>query len=426
MRARPLFVLALAALACKPTPSEPTTPSSTAASTAASEPAGADEELARLERMRADDPNEGPARYHLARHHASKGDHEQALALLRELLAIEAWDYVLPASDFPSLAEDPAFVELAAEARARAPRVEPGPVAFELDVLDILPEGVAWDPARKELLVGSMAKRQVLAASPQGATRVVVGPAQDGLYGVLGITVDAERDHLFVAAVAMPMMAGWDPKAHEGRAAVFGFELATGTTLGSWPAPSMPSQLNDLVALPDGSVVVTDSITGAVLRKPPRAPSGTPLEPWIPAGTFFGPNGLVELPGHEAIVVADFLGLHRVTLADGTVEPLPPPPGVLTLSGIDGLERRGSTLVGIQNVIGPGRVWAIELDADGRRLATARILDDDHPRHHGPTTGAIAGDRFLYLADAFLQMGDAGMIPAPAGRRHTIIELRLD
>ena len=51
---------------------------------------------------------------------------------------------------------------------------------------------------------------------------------------------------------------------------------------------------------------------------------------------------------------------------------------------------------------------------------------DDHPRYHGPTTGAIAGDRFLYLADAFLQMGDDGMIPAPAGRRHSILELPLD
>lgn len=425
----PFVVLALAGSACRPTPFDPSMPSSAAAPATASESptnAAEAEELARLERMRAEDPRQGPARYHLARWHARQGDRERALELLRELLAIDAWDYVLTAEDFPSLTGDPTFATLAEQARARAPRLEHGPVAFELDVLDILPEGVAWDPRREELLVGSMAQRLVLAADSRGTTRVVVGPAQDGLFGVLGMTVDAARDQLLVAAVAMPMMRGWDAKQHEGRAAVYGFDLATGATLGHWPAKGVPSQLNDLVALPDGSVLVTDSITGAVLRRPPESPSGTPLEPLAPAGTFFGANGIVELPGADAIVVADFLGLHRVTLADGAVEPLPPPPGVLTLAGIDGLERRGSTLVGIQNVIGPGRVWALELDAEGRRLVAARILDDDHPRYHGPTTGAVAGDRFLYLADAFMQMGPGGIVPAPAGRRHAILELPLD
>jgi sugar lactone lactonase YvrE len=417
------LALALAGLACKPTP-----PSTKPEPKVASEPANAAqvEELARLERMRSEDPQQGPARYHLARWYASQGDHARALELLRELLAIEQWDYVLPNHDFPWLAEDPEFLKLAEQARARAPKLEHGPVAFELDVLDILPEGVAWDPKRQELLVGSMGKREVLAATLDGKTRVVVGPAQDGLMGVLGVTVDATRDHVFVAAAAFPSMQGYDAKADEGRSAVYGFSLADGATLGSWPAPSLPSQLNDLVALPDGSVLVTDSATGAVLRKAPDAPAGAPLEPLAPAGAFFGPNGIATLPGNDAIAVADFLGLHRVSLSDGSVEPLPPPSGVLTLSGIDGLERHGSTLVAIQNVIGPGRVWAIELDADGRRLVSARILDDDHPRYRGPTTGAMAGDRFLYLADAFMQMGAGGMVPAPDGLRHAILELRLD
>lgn len=423
------LALALAGLACKPSPFDPPMPSAAAEAAPTSEPTddAAAAELARLDRMRAEDPKQGPARYHLARYHASKGDRERALALLREVLAIETWDYAFPRHDFPALAEDPAFTELAEEARARTPKLEHGPVAFELDVLDVLPEGVAWDPKRKELLVGSMAKRQVLAAGPGGKTRVVVETAKDGLLGVLGVTVDPARDQVFVASAALSIMGGYDAKVHEGKAAVYGFSLADGATVGSWPAPTEPSQLNDLVALSDGSVLVTDSITGAVLRKAPGAPSGTPLEPFVPEGTFFGPNGIAELEGHEAIVVADFLGLHRVTLADRTVQALPPPPGVLTLSGIDGLERRGSTLVGIQNVIGHGRVWAVELDASGRRLVSARILDDDHPRYHGPTTGAVAGDRFLYLADAFMQMGSDGtMAPAPAGRRHAILELSLD
>lgn len=422
-----LVAAALVGLACRrPPPDPPTSASPPAPSAPAADDAGPPDELTRLERMRADDPRQGPARYHLARVHARAGEREPALALLRELLAIDAWDYALAPEDFPALADDPEFRRLAALASHRAPVVEHGPVAFELDALDILPEGVAWDPKRQELLVGSLAKRQVLAASADGTTRVVVPPAQGGLAGVLGMSVDAARDRLFVAAVAMPMMEGYDAQAHEGRAAVHGFALGDGTSVGSWPAPTVPSMLNDLVILADGTVIVTDSIAGAVLRRDPALPSGAPLEALVPAHTFFGVNGIAALEGERAIVVADFVGLHRVSLVDGQVQPLPPPPGVLTLCGIDGLERRGTTLVGIQNVIGPGRVWAIEIEPGGERLVSARILDDAHPRYVGPTTGAFAGNRFLYLADASLQMGPEGLVPPPPGRRHTILSLTLE
>lgn len=421
-------LLGFLATGCRPVPPVPAEPSS-AAEPAATTPVGdADApspQQLRLERMCDEDPRQGPARYVLARVHASRGERTQALARLRELLAIDGWDYALAPEDFPALADDPEFAALAEQALARTPRVEHGPVAFELDAIDILPEGLAWDPTRQELLVGSMAKRQVLAAGADGVTRAVTQPAQDGMPGALGIAVDPTRDRLFVAAVAMPMMQGYDPAADEGRAAVYGFMLASGATVGWWPAPSS-SQCNDLVALRDGSVLVTDTSTGAVLRKDPQAASGTPLSPLVPEGTFFAPNGIVELEGERAIVVADFEGLHRVELRDGTVQALPPPPGVLTLSGIDGLERRGTTLVGIQNVIGNGRVWALQLDADGRRLVSGRILDDDHPSYRGPTTGAIAGDRFLYLADASLQWGPRGIVPPPEGRAHHILGLALD
>lgn len=387
--------------------------------------AALEDPLSQLERMCEADPRQGPARYVLARVHASQGDRALALARLHELLAIEAWDYALAPEDFAPLVDDPEFTALAEQALARVPAVEHGPVAFELDALDILPEGVAWDPKRQELLVGSMAKRQVLAAGADGRTRVVVAPGQDGLPGVLGITVDAARDRLFVAAVAMPMMNGYDAEADAGQAAVYGFSLEDGTTVGRWPAPSNPSQLNDLVVLTDGTVFVTDSTTGAVLRKDPEAPSGTPLELLVPEETFFAPNGIAELADEQAIVVADFAGLHRVELDGGSIASLMPPPGVLTLSGIDGLERRGSTLVGIQNLVGHGRVWALELDADGRQLVSARVLDTDHPLYRGPTTGTVAGDRFLYLANAALQMGPDGLVPPPEGRAHVILELGL-
>ncbi len=378
-----------------------------------------------LEQLRAEDPSHGPARYLLARYRARTGGAEAALALLEELLAIEGWDYRLEPDDFPSLQDDPAFAALQERAASVAPTPEHGPVAFELDRLDVLPEGVAWDAKRRELLFGSFNRRQIFAADEHGKSRPLVQPGQDGLMAVLGLAVDATSQRICAASVATPMMEGFDETQHAGKAAVFCFDLESGETVGTWPAASTPSQLNDLIILSDGRVLVTDSITSAVLEVPPGSPSGTALVPFVPEGAFFGPNGLVELEGETAIVVADFHGLHRVDLETRDITDLDPPPGILTLSGIDGLARRGRTLIGIQNLFGPGRVWAVELDAGSTRLVDGRLLDDAHPRLKGPTTGAVDGDRFLYLGNASLQWGREGIQPAPEGQRHVILELSL-
>ena len=378
---------------------------------------------AELEQRRASDPDDGMSRYTLARAYAGE-DRDRALAILGELEKIQSWDYRLADMDFPTLAGDPEFQRIARALDARAPSPKPSAVAFELDVVDIVPEGVAWDGKRSELLVGSMHQRAVFAADSQGKTRQVVAPAQDGLLGVLGIAVDAQRDRLWVASAVVPFIRGFTPELM-GTSALFGFDLATGKTLGRWNPPGTNAQLNDLIVLDDGSVYVTDSINGTVLRLPAGAKPGAPLEELVPAGTFLGTNGIVDTADGQAVYVCDFRGIHRVEIADGRRELLAPPAGVQTLGGIDGLERHGDWLMAIQNIAGPGRVWALRLTAGGRGIDTARVLDAGHPRYRGPTTGAIAGDRFLYLADAALQLHGGQVKPAAPGQRHAILTLPL-
>ncbi|MCH9680181.1 MAG: hypothetical protein K0V04_02005 [Deltaproteobacteria bacterium] len=381
--------------------------------------------VALLERLRAADRDHGASRYILANYYARLGDREATLTQLRELEAIEGWDYPLSDDDLRGFADDPEVVAIAASLRARAPTLTHGPVAFELDAIDIMPEGVAWDPRRARLLVGSTAQRQILVSTTAGVTRPLVAPAQAGLLGVLGLAVDARRDQVFAASVAISWMEGFDVAIHEGSSMIHAFDLATGDTLGRWFAPDPRAQINDLIVLSNETVLATDSINGTVLRKAPRGLPNSVLEMLVPRDTFTSPNGIVALPGESAIAVADFDGLHRVELRDGAISPLTVPPGVHTLGGIDGLDRHDDTLIGIQNLLGPGRVWALQLAPDGRSLTRGTILDADHPRYMGPTTGAIAGDRFLYLGNASLQMGPRGVRPAQDGQRHVILELPL-
>jgi sugar lactone lactonase YvrE len=367
-----------------------------------------------LERMHADDPEDGTAIWALARVALSKGDEERALALLTELAALPAWDIPLLAEDFAAIAADPRFVALAEQIQARAPTREHGPIAFELERGDLLPEGVAWDPTRGRLLVGSMALGSVFVADDQGRLQDLVAPTSDGLLGVLGIDVDVSRDRLWVVGVGLPEMNDWDPASHEGRGAVHAFTLSEGRPIGHWDAP-LGSQINDVVALADGRVIVTDSVGGGLLMVPTGASPGS-LEPLLPEGTLLGPNGIVAAEGEQAVYVADFRGVHRVELDSRTATWLRPPEGIATLGGIDGLERRGDMLIGIQNLFGDSRVWALRLDGEGRAIETAELLDVDHPRHRSPTTGVIVDERFLYLGES----------RAPeTGQGHAILSLPL-
>ncbi|MEZ4451851.1 MAG: hypothetical protein R3B09_20475 [Nannocystaceae bacterium] len=382
---------------------------------------GADEpaEIQRLLDRRRADPDDGASRAVLARYYASR-DPARARALLSELAAIPAWDHPLDHRAFAALADDPEVARIRELLAARAPKPAPSSIVLELDLVGIAPEGIAWDPRRRELLLGSMRQRSIIAVTLEGRTRVVIPAAQDGLLSVLGIDVDAGRDVLWAVSTAAPGMEGAPAPGGEAPA-IFAFDLERGVTLGRWPSPLEDSLLNDVIALADGSAYVTDSTHGALLRRPVDAASGD-LEVFLPASTFVGPNGLVGGVDGRSIYVADFDGIHRVDLVDRRHERLRPPAGVATLGGIDGLERSGSTLLGVQNVFDAGRVWAVELDASGRSITAARVIDANHPRYAGPTTGAIVDDRFLYLADAFVAVeGDA----ATPGRRHTILGLPL-
>ncbi|WP_157595735.1 hypothetical protein [Plesiocystis pacifica] len=422
--AGPLALMLLTSLAC----ASPDAPPPTDAPTDEADPQA--QVRARLEAMLAANPEHGGVLYVFARSAAARGEHAEALAHLERLAAVPTWDYPLEASDFGALADTPEFQAIAAQLSARAPAVEHGAVAMELDRLDLLPEGVAWNPRTNELLVGSLYERAVYAADTRGQTRALVAPRTEGLLGVLGMEVDASRQQLWVVAVGAPFVPSLD-EAEQGLGGVWGFSLDPadegrflGRALGPHPG------LNDLTVLADGRVVATDSGAGALwVHTPGEDPSATGSFVELAApGTFFGANGIVAGPEPGVVYVADFEGIHRVDTS-GAVErlALPEGAGVATLGGIDGLARSGTTLVGVQNLFSPGRVWAIELDASGRALVRARILDDTHPRMGGPTTGAfVDATRFWYLANASLQFSPEGLREAGPDDRHVILEARID
>ena len=377
--------------------------------------------LAALTALLQRQPDHVGAIYVAARTAASLGEEAVALQWLDRLAAVGLDDELDP-DDFGALAQTPAYRERAARFAAAAPPVGKVERTTEMKCGDLLPEGTAYDPRRREVLVSSGRRRTVVAVSTDGGCRDVVPSGDAGLLAVLGMSVDPATDSLWVASAAAPFMIDAKP-AEAGRATLSRIDLAKGRVAASYPLPG-PGMLNDLARAPDGSVYVTESRGGAVYRLAPR---GAALNAIVPPETFESPNGIVALPD-GSLLVADFDGLARIVDPAGpkpVVERLATP-GNLYLGGIDGLALADKRVIGIQNLVGRSRIWSLAIDTGQRRVADAKVLLRGHRDFLNPTTGVVVGGRFVFVADPKLQSArpDGTLTALPAGRTgHRMLEV---
>ena len=357
------------------------------------------ETLALLSRLHAADPADPVVLYTYARVREKAGDTTGALTWLYELEA-SGFDDALEPDDFPAtLARADARVvarRLAGRARVKI-RSE---LALTVDANDLYVEGQAHDPRRDRFLLGSGRHRKVVAVDRQGRTTDLTAPKQDGLLGVLGVKVDAARDQVWVASTATPFMIEGRPE-DAGRSTLHAFDLATGATRAALTYARAPSLLNDLDVAADGAVYATDSHAGAVVVA--RDGQITDL---VAPGSFDGPNGIALAPAGDALYVADFRGISRVDLATRAVARLEAPAPARSLGGIDGLYVHDGALVGVQNLLGRGRVWRLPLGPGGTSLRAAEILETGRPDYTNPTTGTFADGSFYYLANPQLRRGE--------------------
>ena len=380
--------------------------------------------LAALTELLQRQPGHVGAIYVAARTAASLGDEAVALQWLDRLAAVGLDDELDP-DDFGALAQTPAYRERAARFAAAAPPVGKVERTTEMRCGDLLPEGTAYDPRRREVLVSSGRGRTVVAVSMDGGCRDVVPSGDAGLLAVLGMSVDPATDSLWVASAAAPFMIDAKP-AEAGRATLSRIDLAKGRVAASYPLPG-PGMLNDLARARDGSVYVTESRGGAVYRLAPRSAA---LNAIVPPETFESPNGIVALPD-GSLLVADFDGLARIIDPAGpkpTVERLATP-GNLYLGGIDGLALADQRVIGIQNLVGRSRIWSLAIDTGQRRVADAKVLLRGHPDFLNPTTGVVVDGRFVFVADPKLQSArpDGTLTALPAGRTgHRMLEVTVD
>ena len=96
--------------------------------------------------------------------------------------------------------------------------------------------------------------------------------------------------------------------------------------------------------------------------------------------------------------MADILGVICVDLRDRSTQEVIPGKDT-TLAGIDGLYWYKGGLLGVQYGTGSYRVARWALSADGLRVASTEILEYRSPLVSFPTTGAIVGQNFYFIAN---------------------------
>lgn len=364
--------------------------------------------LARIESAARVHPEPRQLGFRLAGALALNGKSEEAIARLESIAALGIWRDLAAEPDFVPLHRSPRWSELLHRFAALREPLGQGVVAFRLAERDLLVEGIAFDPARRDFLLGSVHQGRIVRRRADGTVStfaVLAGLAP------LGLAVDAARDRLWAVAADLPQLAKREA-ALQGATFLLAFDLASGReVVRVAPPPGDGQALNDLVLAADGLVYVSDGQTGAVWT---LAPDARVLEPVLAPGLLRSAGGLALDASGRRLLVADWSrGLARVDLADRSWHWVETPPDLFPV-GLDGLVADRGGFVAIQNAFEPARVLRFELTPDGSAVARFAILERAHPEHREPTLGVVVGNDFYYVANSQWEaFGEAGRPISP-------------
>jgi sugar lactone lactonase YvrE len=234
---------------------------------------------------------------------------------------------------------------------------------------DMIAEDLAFDAARGRMLVSSVHRGTILAVDSAGRVSTFIAHV-DGTWGIFALGVDAGRNTLWATTGAYPGAADYS-RADSGKTALLEFDLKTGTLRHRFqPAGAGAQLLGDLTVTPNGTVYVSDGMSGAVYQLRPDVAA---LRPLVPPGTFSSPQTPALSRDGARLYVPDYsFGIAVITLATGTVRWLRHP-DELALTGIDGLDRDGDGLIAVQNGPDPNRIIRLTLNSQDDVLAAATI-----------------------------------------------------
>lgn len=366
-------------------------------------------------------PNHPRLLYNLAGAYALNGKTDESLALINRIIQMGLYFPFEKDDDFESLGPD-IMKQTMALAGKNKTAVGASARAFTLPDKEFIPEGIAHDPVTGRFFVGSIHKGKIVAIDKNG-TVSGFSAANDGLWSVSGMKVDARRRVLWAATTAFPQMKGHNA-SDEGKAGVFKYDLETGKLLNKYMLPNTVEKhaLGDLTVDKAGRVYATDSVAPVIYT---ITPGGNSVEVFLRDPIFNSLQGLAFTKDEKILYVADYSkGIFRVDLPSKAITQIKPSQNV-TLLGIDGLYFHGGNLIAIQNGVNPQRVIAISLNRDKTEALATKTLEANHADFFEPTLGVVVENNFYYVANSqWPLMNEKGVLTTEKLREPVILKLK--
>lgn len=341
----------------------------------------------------------GPALSELAHDYALLGDLKKGMSLLEECISLhEGFD---PETDpaFEPLKTNAHFKSLVEEVHREFPPVHRAAVAFTVPESDLIPEGLAVDHQRHLFYLGSMSHKKIVKITRAGAVSDFVAEGKYHFESVCGIKVDPANEDVW---------ANTCPDSGRG-AELLHFNIQ-GELLERFSQPTPgPHLFNDLVLRNPDQIYLTDSLANQAYRFDRKKYVFEPLA--FPRPMYY-PNGIALSGDGNLLYIADAFGVLQYDLRNQKAREVQPGPST-TVSGFDGLYWYRGSLVGIQNSLGLPRAVRFELSPDGSHVTATRVLEYRSEYVELPTTGAIDGSEFYFMANTQIDNWKNGKIVDP-------------
>jgi sugar lactone lactonase YvrE len=254
---------------------------------------------------------------------------------------------------------------------------------------------------------GSLSKGMVYRAPPgSGSAEPWIKAGTAGLKNVLGVFANEKSHTLWVCSTAIPGVS-------TGETSLKSFELRTGEFQHSYTFPDGKGICNDVAVAPDGTIYVTETSQGRILRLPRGAAA---LEVWCADPLLASADGIALLADGSVYVNGVATGvLARVPVrADGSAGAAVKLETSRPLDHPDGMRTVGTRTMLLAE--GAGRLDEVTIDGDKAQI---RVLKDNLAG--GPTAVALIGDvafvleaKLKYFNDPSLKDQDPGKFRALA------------
>jgi len=351
-----------------------------------------------LERLVALTPNSGELKLQLASVYASRDMKSKAYDTLVHM-QVQGFGYDLQGDErFEKVNGTKVWTYIVENLRANAKPFGEGKVAFSLPKGDRLLESLDWDPKRQKFLVGSAREGVVYLADKSGATESFIAPdAKAGLWSVLALRADPERDLLWVLSDGVKVFKGFDADML-GKAWLMKYQLSSGKLLGQYAPPEASGGhiLTSLAVGKGGRVYVADAVRREIYQL-----DGEQLKLLAANPRLSAVNGLSVSGDGNTLYFADpSLGLFGFDLATAKPFAVGHNPERLVVGGVEAMYWYDGCLVIVQPQMVPARVMRLKLAKDGRSIDAAMPLDVAQPAFASLGAGVVVGQDLYFIANS--------------------------